>query len=102
MIVVRTVMQARFGRGGELAAQFIQTMPAMIAEMGEGRRWRLLTDLNGQFDTVVLEAESGSMSEWEQMRPRLFGSRVFRESMQRMQELVVSGRNEMWTVEGEG
>ena len=61
----------------------------------------LLTDLTGSFDTVVQEVEAESLAEWEQMRSRLFQTTAFRESFGAMQALVVSGRNELWTVEAE-
>jgi hypothetical protein len=102
MIVVRTVLQAQFGAGGRLAASFGQAAGAMMAEAGSARRWRVLTDLSGAFDTVVQEIEVESLAEWEAMRARLFELTAFRETMAQMQELVVSGRNELWTVEAEG
>ena len=102
MILVRTVMQAQFGRGGELAAQFVESNQQFMQEMGPPRRWRVLTDLSGPFDTVVLEVEAESMAEWEQARARLFQSEGFRESMARTQGMIVSGRNELFTIEAEG
>lgn len=102
MIVVRTVLQAKFGTGGRLAASFSQAAGAMMAEAGSTRPWRVLTDLSGQFDTVVQEIEVESLAEWETMRARLFELTAFRESMAQMQELVVSGHNELWAVEAEG
>ena len=69
--------------------------------MGPNRRWRVLTDLSGPFDTVIQEVEAESLAEWEQARAKLFGLPSFRESMSRMQGMIVSGRNELWTVEGE-
>jgi hypothetical protein len=102
MIVVRTVLQGNFGTGGRLAATFSKTASAMMAESGTPRRWRVLTDLSGQFDTVVQEVEVESLAEWETMRVKLFELAAFRDSMASMQELVVLGRNELWTVEAEG
>lgn len=102
MIIVRTVLQARFGKAGELAAEFSQTGFGMMSEMETQRRWRVLTDLSGPFDTVVQEVEAESMAEWEQARAKLFQQPSFRESFARTQGLVVSGRNELWTIEAEG
>jgi hypothetical protein len=102
MIVVRTVLQAKFGTGGQLAASFSQASKAMMLEAGTARRWRVLTDLTGPFDTVVQEVEVESLAEWETMRTRLFELSAFRDSMAVMQELVVSGRNELWTIEAAG
>jgi len=102
MIVVRTVLRAKFGTAGRLAASLSQASSAMMAEAGTPRRWRVLTDLSGEFDTVVQEVVAESLAEWETMRVRLFELAAFRDSMAQMQELVVSGRNELWTIEGEG
>ena len=101
MILVRTVFQASFGRGGELAATLKSGADRIAAEMGTERRWRLLTDLSGSFDTVVQEVEAESIAEWEAMRARLFETAAFRESMAATQGMIVSGRNELWTIEAE-
>ena len=102
MIIVRTVLQASFGKGGELAALFSQMNPQMRAEIGAEGRSRVLTDLSGSFDTVVQEVEVESLAQWEQERARLFQTHAFRESFGRIQGMVVSGRNELWTIESEG
>ena len=102
MIVVRTVLQAKFGTGGKLAASFSESSVAMMAEAGAPRRWRVLTDLSGTFDTIVQEIEVESLAEWETMRVKLFELAAFRDSMATMQEFVVSGHNEYWTLEAEG
>lgn len=102
MILVRTVMQAQFGRGGELAATFAENNRRLMLEMGRPRRWRVLTDLSGAFDTVVLEVEAESMAEWEQVRAELFRTEGFGEMMAQTQSLVVTGRNELYTIEAEG
>jgi hypothetical protein len=102
MIVVRTVLEARFGTGGKLAASFTEASRSMMTELGTRRRWRVLTDLSGTFDTVIQEIEAESLAEWETLRTRLFELAAFQASMATMQELVVSGRNELWTVEAEG
>jgi hypothetical protein len=102
MIIVRTVMQAEFGKGGALAAEFVRAAEGMQTELGTKRRWRVMTDLSGPFDTVIQEVEAESMADWEQARAKLFAVPSFRESFGRMQGMIVSGRNELWTVEGEG
>ena len=102
MILVRTVMQAQFGRGGELAAAFAESNRRRMQEMTAQGRWRLLTDLSGAFDTVVLEVEVESLAEWERRRAELFKSSSFQESMARTQGMIVSGRNELYTIEAEG
>lgn len=106
MIVVRTIFQAKFGRGGELAAHMAannsRVQVEMCDEVGGQRRWRVLTDLSGTFDTVVMEVVVGSLAEWEQARAVLFQLPAFQQSMAKSQELILSGHNETWTVEAEG
>jgi hypothetical protein len=74
----------------------------MMKESGTPRRWRVLTDLSGSFDTVVQEVEVESLAEWEKFRIKLFELTAFRDSMAVVSELVVSGHNELWTVEAQG
>jgi hypothetical protein len=106
VVLVRTIFRAQFGKAGELVAALREgneRLDAIIRHRLETpRRWRLLTDLSGPFDTVVLEVEAESLGEWEQMRGELFQSDAFRESFPRMQALTVSGRNELYTIEAEG
>lgn len=101
MILVRTVLQAKFGTAGQLVGEFSQIDPAMRSEL-PARRWRVLTDLSGPFDTLVQEFEAESLAEWEQTRAKLFQQPSFRASFERTQGLIVSGRNELWTIEAEG
>ena len=102
MIVVRTVLQAKFGKAGELAAQSARVNQQLMKEMGTQGKWRILTDLTGPFDTLVQEIEVASLAEWETSRAKLFQQPAFRESFAIMQDLVVSGRNELWNLEAEG
>ncbi len=103
MIVVRSVMQAKFGSGGILAAAATEGMQAFTRAYGkESPRWRVLTDLSGPFDTVTLEAEVDSLTDWETMRSRMFAMPEFEESMAAMYDLVVSGRQEYLNIEASG
>jgi hypothetical protein len=106
MILVRTVFQGSYGKGGELAAAQTAAAKQLIAGMGGDHRWRVMSDLSGPFDTVVMEVEVASLAEWESMRSRLFASAEFRNAMASTlgvaRALTVSGRTEYWTVEGQG
>jgi hypothetical protein len=94
MILVRLVFQAKYGKAGELARNMAQE------DMGPGApKPRVLTDLSGQFDTVVMEMEVESLAAWEQGRQQAFSSPEFAESFQRSSELIVSGRAEFYTIE---
>ena len=106
MIIVRTVFQGSYGKGGELAAAQTAAAKQFIAELGGDHRWKVMSDLSGPFDTVVMEVEVASLAEWESLRSRLFASAAFREAMAASlaatHALTVSGRTEYWTVEAQG
>ena len=104
MILVRTVFQAKFGSGGELARQMADGMSASGQPMPAGAgRWRILTDLtSGPFDTVVLEGEWESLAAWEQARRQMFADPAFQESMSGTADLIQSGRAELYTIEAQG
>ena len=106
MIIVRTVYQGSYGKGGELAALQAATAKRFIAELGGGHAWKVMSDLSGPFDTIVMEVEVASLAEWEGIRSRMFSSAAFREAMATTlgpaRAMTVSGRTEYWTVEAEG
>ena len=79
-----------------------ETSQTMGETSSPGRRWRVLTDLSGQFDTVILEFEAESLAEWETMRAQLFSRPEFRNSFARTADLVSTGRNELYTIEAQG
>ena len=96
MIVVRTVIQAKFGKAAELA----RLSAEMNREVGEWPgAWRVLTDLSGPFDTVVLEIEVESLAAWEQARSQLFSQPAFQAAFSRIQELAEGGSTEYFTLE---
>jgi hypothetical protein len=104
MILVRTIFQAKFGKGGELAQQMASGMkdPSMPTPVG-AKGWRLLTDLSsGPFDTVVLEGVWESLAAYEQGRAQMFSDPSFQEGMRGTVELIQSGHSELYTVEAEG
>ena len=106
MIIVRTVFQGSYGKGGELAALQTAMAEKVVAELGGGHPWKVMSDLSGPFDTIVMEVEAANLAEWEGIRSRMFESAAFREAMATTmgaaRALTVSGRTEYWTVEGRG
>src|SRR5437879_4920536 len=98
MILVRNIFQAKFGRAGELANGFKESV-RQINE-GYGGKARIMTDLSGQFDTVVMEIEIESLALWEQRRATMFAEPDFQESFARTAGLIESGRAEFYTIEG--
>jgi hypothetical protein len=96
MIVVRGVFQAKYGRGDEL----VQLLKEGQAKWPSGRNGRILTDLSGQFFTVVSEAEYDSFSDWEASGRQVFGDARFAPWFERMTALVEGGRREFYNVAG--
>src|SRR5690242_6014393 len=97
MILVRIIFQARWGKGNELAAAIKQAAQDMSAGMPS--KLRVLTDLSGEFDTVVLEGEHESLAAWEQFRTPMFANPQFHEGNARSVELISAGRQEYYTIE---
>jgi hypothetical protein len=60
MLVVREVFTAKPGMAGKLAKMF----KASMASMGNVR---VLTDLVGDYNTVVMEMQVENLAQWEQM-----------------------------------
>ena len=106
MIVVRMVFRAQFGRGGAYAARFAEHNPQIMAELdrtlGVVHPWRVLTDLSGDFDTVVIEVGVASLAAWEQVRGVLFTLPVFQAAAAELHGLLESGHSQFWTVVTEG
>jgi hypothetical protein len=95
MILVRTVFQAKIGKAQELVASF----KAATQQSAASDQPRILTDLSGPFDTVVLETVAESLADWERRRAEMFASPLYRDMFAQVVDLVVSGRNEYYTIE---
>ena len=101
MIMARTVIQTKWGKAKEV----VDGMKEMMKEgpMPEGGgRVTLMTDLSGEFHTVVMEAQFESLAAWEKFRATMFtgpdGQEVQDDGMS---ELMVGGSQEFWTIEAE-
>jgi hypothetical protein len=97
MILVRNIFQAKFGRAGELA-NAMKEEAQKISE-GYGGKARVLTDLSGQFDTVVFEIEVESLALWEKRRAEMFSQPDFQEGFAQTAGLIEGGRSEFYTIE---
>jgi len=95
MILVRAVFQAKVGKAQELVASF----KAATQQSDTGDKPRILTDLSGPWDTVVVETVAESLADWERQRAEMFASPQFQDMFAQVAELVVSGRNEFYTIE---
>ena len=96
MILVRYVFQVKWGRTHEVVAAFKKAEETMGEMYGHSR---ILTDLSGQFNTVVQEIELESLAEWERGRAEIFAKPEFQKMMADTADLFESGRAEFYTIE---
>lgn len=94
MILVRVTFQAQFGKAGELVALLKQAPPQDV-------HGRVLTDLSGPFDTVVLETVVESLDAYFRQLQELFASSEMSAPMRTMSALIASGHREFYTIEAE-
>ena len=90
MIVVRNCFIAKPGQASKLAAQLKDA--ATAAKMGKAR---ILTDLTGDFNRVILEYEADNVSGFEAMMKDYTTNTVFREKMKGYTDLWVTGSREI-------
>src|SRR5688572_17574353 len=100
MIMARTVIQTKWGKASEVVEGMKQMMGSGPPPEGAGKA-TLMTDLSGEFHTVVLEAQFESLAAWEKYRATMFSGEGDDQGDNTFDELMVSGRQEFWTIEAE-
>jgi hypothetical protein len=90
MIVVRNCFIAKPGHASKLATLFKEA--AVIAQIP---KHRVLTDLTGDFNRVVLEYEVENLSEFEARMHDYQTNEKFREKMKGYTDLWISGSREI-------
>jgi hypothetical protein len=93
MIIVRNSFVAKPGQAGKLAAQLKD-----MASAGNLRNSRVLTDLTGKFNHVILEHEVGSAAEFEELLKKYSSDPQAREKAKGYTELWITGRRELFRV----
>jgi hypothetical protein len=93
MIVVRNCFIAKPGQASKLAAQIKDAsksaMPGKI---------RVLTDLTGDFNRVVLEEEAENIGEFEARMKDYMTNQAFRDKMKGYTDLYITGSREILQV----
>ena len=74
----------------KLAAQFKEA--AAVAKI---EKYRVLTDLTGDFNRVILEYEASGMSEFEARMQDYATNQAFREKMKGYTDLYITGSREI-------
>jgi hypothetical protein len=90
MIVVRNCFVAKPGNAGKLA-----TMLKEAAVVGQLPKARVLTDLTGDFNRVVMEFEVEDIAEFDARLKDYHTNEKFREKMKGYTDLWVTGSREL-------
>ncbi len=94
MIVIREVFVARPGMASKLAKLFSEAMK------GSPDSVRVMTDMVGPFNTVVIETELESMSAIEKRMQEYASNQEIRKKMAGYTDLWTEGRREVYQVVG--
>jgi len=90
MIVVRNCFVAKPGQASKLAAILKDAATA-----GQLPRHRILTDVTGEFNRVVMEYEVSSIGEFETRMQEYTTNKTFREKMAGYTDLYITGEREI-------
>ena len=93
MLVVRNIFVAKPGHASKLAAQLKEA-----AATAKIPRHRVLTDLTGDFNRVILEYEADSIGEFEARMKDYATNTAFRDKMKGYTDLWVTGSREILQV----
>ena len=93
MIVVRNSFVAKPGMASKLAAQLKE---AAASQQMTGSR--VLTDLTGDFNRVILEYEAQNIGEFESRMKEYATNTAFRDKMKGYTDLYVTGSREILQV----
>jgi len=101
MIVVRDVFQLRFGAAREAVALWQEAL-GTLRRSDAVRDARLLTDLTGQYYTLVFESSYDDLGAYEREMRSSLADPEWKAWYQRFVPLAEGGRREMFTVVGSG
>jgi hypothetical protein len=90
MIVIRNCFVAKPGQASKLAAQLKEA-----AATGGIPRFRVLTDLTGDFNRVILEYEAENVGEFETRMRQYTTDERFKEKMKGYTDLWSTGHREL-------
>ena len=93
MLVVRNCFVAKPGNASKLAAQFKDAVASAKIP-----RARVLTDLTGEFNRVIMEYEVESIGEFESQMKKYATDEAFRAKMKGYTELYSTGSREILQV----
>ena len=97
MILVRNVFRLKFGKAREAVAIMKEGL-AIQKKLGSDVSTRLLTDVTGEFYTLVLELTVPTLAALETTQPRIMGDKDWQANYQKFAPLVESGHREIFTI----
>ena len=99
MILVRDVFQLEFGKAKDAIAHW-ENMKKMANESGYGdNSIRILTDLVGNYYTLVIEAEFTSLTEYENKAKSLMELKEWKDWYGKFIPMAKSGNREIFKIE---
>lgn len=93
MIVVRSTFVAKPGQASKLAAQLKEAAAA-----AEIPNHRILTDLTGEFNRVILEYEAENIGEFQARMQEYTKGGAFKEKMKGYTDLWLTGKREIFQI----
>jgi hypothetical protein len=100
MIVVRNVFRLKFGRAKE-AIELWKEGLTLAKRVGFTAKSRVLTDVVGQFYTLVFENQFESLSDFENSSKKMMSNSEWQAWYQKIQGLIESGHREILNVVAE-
>jgi hypothetical protein len=95
MIIVRNCFVSKPGCASKLATVFREA-----AEAAGMKNYRVLTDLTGEFNRVVLEYEAASLTEVDARMREYQSNSILRDKMKGYTDLWMTGHRELMQVAG--
>jgi len=101
MIVVRNVFKIRFGKAKEATQAWKEILTLAKRLNFPSKSNRLLTDLVGDFYTVVFESEFASLSDFENGAKSVMSNPEWQTAYAKIVAITDSGYREIFNVVGE-
>ena len=97
MIIIRNVFRLKFGKTKEAVALLKEGI-AIQKRLGVDMNQRMMTDLVGQFYTLVLELTVPNLGAMEALMSKVMGDKDWQANYQKFSALVESGYREIFTI----
>jgi hypothetical protein len=98
MILVRNVFRLKFGTAREGVAAMKEAIASARRAAGREVPIRLLTDLTGEFYTLVVERSYSSMIDFDETAKTLMAEPQWQAAYQKLTPLVESGHRDIFTI----